>query len=446
MKERDNDQLNIFIAKHLENIRKRIDNPAKELGVLKRVASKEELSANEVISVANAGEEALLLRNITSLREKGPSPTGVDEIHQASSQLVVEAVNKRAIELEEAGITPDPAEEITPENMESFLNNTSNYLYGCVSSAFNALSNTTEGILKARANPSKATMFETLCNVVIDQSFKGMVGLENTASLATRAVYGAVGVYGSAGVNATIGTKPKDTTAPVNQAVKAFAKSHDENVLVSLAKATGAAVSSAAVSKALNFKSDIPDIMAHGVVSLLEGGSISDAVYSASTRATYKNLWKVSGGKAHLNRMNFMEAGSQYLNAKHFAKGAMKYISQAGGEISDALIKEYTGIDGQTAKLAVGTAGLAILMGVNSYICQDKVKSSNPKVVSAVQKELSSNIQDIEIQQQEERLKIAQMSAKLIAKEASEQLSNRKTSQTTRKRKYNIHSQHRTMQ
>lgn len=81
MKERDNDQLNIFIEKHLENIRKNLDKPAQELGVLRRVSSQEELSFPEVVSVANAGEEALTLRGIASLERITANPRGVDELH-----------------------------------------------------------------------------------------------------------------------------------------------------------------------------------------------------------------------------------------------------------------------------------------------------------------------------------------------------------------------------
>lgn len=93
--------------------------------------------------------------------------------------------------------------------MEGFLNNTSNYLYGCVSSAFDVLSNTGRRIAGARNTPDEATMLEAFCNVAIDQAFKGAVGDETWSSLGSRLAYGAVGVYGGAGVNSTTGATKK---------------------------------------------------------------------------------------------------------------------------------------------------------------------------------------------------------------------------------------------
>ncbi len=413
MIKRADDRLEDFIARHLENIRRNLNNPAEELGILKKVTSQEELSFPEAVSIANAGQEALLLRCASS-------PTGVAELHEYYPKSVINAVQERVKFLEGEGVSPAPVEEVTSENMEGFLNSTSNYLYGCVSSAFDTLSDATEGVLKARKNPGKATMFETFCNVVIDQSFKGIVGGEGFSSIGSRLGYGAATVYGGGGVNATTGTRPKDTAIPMKEAIKTFAKSHDENILVTLAKSSGAAMSAAVANKALDFKSDIPDIVAHGVVGALGSGSLSGGVYSASKRAAYKNLWKMTGGKAFLNRMEFTKAADYYLLSKKLSGEAMRYISHAAGEISDTLIEEYTGIPGPSVKLAAGAVSLAILMTINSYLHQDKVKSHNPEVVSVVEEELASNIKEMQKEQQEEKLRAAQSSAKLVVKEALE--------------------------
>lgn len=115
--------------------------------------------------------------------------------------------------------------------------------------------------------------------------------------------------------------------------------------------------------------------------------------------------------------MNFCEAGNYYLCSKKLSSEVIKYASQAGGEITDALIEEYTGVSGQAVKLAAGAAGLAILTTMNTYICQDKVKSHNPEVISSVQQELSNKIQDMEVSQIKERFKMTQSSTESSVKE-----------------------------
>lgn len=344
MKTKDHEQLNNFIKNHLENIRKNLNGPSKELRVLQQIVSQGGPSFPEVVSMSSAGEGVLILHGVVAARKKTKSPKSVDEIYKNPSQLVVDSVDKRIIQLEKEGVTPAPLEEVTSENMEGFLNNTSNYLYDCVFSSLGALSNAGRRITEARITPGKATIFEKFCNVVIDQSFKGILGGQSIASIGSRMVYGGAIIYGrSGGVNATTGMRPKGTYIPVKEAIKALA------------------------------------------VGLLESGSASGAIYSASKRATYNNLWKISGGKSLLNQMNFSEAGNYYLLSKKLTSEVMKYTSQAVGEISDDLIEEYTGISGQTAKLAAGAAGLAILMTINTYLCQDKVQAHNPEVVSSVQ-------------------------------------------------------------
>lgn len=76
----------------------------------------------------------------------------------------------------------------------------------------------------------------------------------------------------------------------MNQSLKTFAKSGNDHILTSILKTSVSGFSSAAVAQALDFKSDIPDIVTHGILGLLESNSLGGAMYSASKRAAYKNL------------------------------------------------------------------------------------------------------------------------------------------------------------
>lgn len=153
----------------------------------------------------------------------------------------------------------------------------------------------------------------------------------------------------------------------------------------------------------------------------------------------------MTGGKALLNRMEFTNAADYYLFSKKISGEAIQYISHAVDEISDNLIEEYTGIPGPSVKLAAGAAGIAILMTINGYLHQDKVKSHNPEVVSAVEKELASNIQEIQKQQQEEKLRIAQASAADVVRKASENLPNMQHHQNDKKTDRTLASRQRTV-
>ena len=197
---------------------------------------------------------------------------------------------------------------------------------------------------------------------------------------------------------------------PVKAAIKTVAKSRS-GPGEALVKAGIVAVSSAVVGQTLDLKNDIPDIIAHGIIGALESQSATGALYAAAKRAMFKDLWKVTGGKTELQRMNFMDAGNYYLLSKSTTDLVLKSVCQLGEEAIVAL-GEKVGIGGQAAKVAAGIAGVAVLMAVNNYLSQDKVKAHNPELIDSIKEDLSINIKDMKEVQRQEELEMRSVVAK----------------------------------
>ncbi len=377
---------------HLADIGQNTADKSAELEVLTNIIKTDELSLPEFIGIAGAGNSALSLRRAFNI-----SPKGVSELpDQITSQI-----EERILSLETSGVHPSSNLEITPQTMASFMGNVSNYLFECSVSAVDALSSTAKKVMESRVDPKKATLFEAFLNTAIDQTFKGIIGGEDLAPIAQRIGYGAAGVYGGAGLNITTGSKPKSTALPVKMAIKTVAKSRS-GPGEAIVKAGVVAVGSVVVGQALNLKNDMPDIIGHGIIGALESQSATGALYAAAKRAMFKNLWKVSGGKAELQALNFMESANYYLLSKKTTDLVLQSVCQLGEE-AIVTLADHVGIGGQAAKVAAGIAGVAILMAVNNYLSQDKVKAHNPELITSIKEDLSSNIQDIrEVQRQEE--------------------------------------------